>query len=144
MLPPLEADARYHTAMESLRAKDEWSLWVQLDKCRISDKKTKKVYCFFFLFFSFKIHLLCSPDFLGRCLLRQYVFGYLVYQIKYQFSGIWLRLVREWQPESLCTLHSALLRFHTCLDSRHPFPHPPDSGSSGREPGDHFPGSIAQ
>ena len=47
MLPPLEADARYHTAMESLRAKDEWSLWVQLDKCRISDKKTKKVECFF-------------------------------------------------------------------------------------------------
>ena len=43
MLPVLEADARYHTAMESLRAKDEMSLWVQLDKCRISDKKTKKV-----------------------------------------------------------------------------------------------------
>ena len=113
MLPPLEADARYHTAMESLRAKDEWSLWVQLDKCRISDKKAKKVEGFFSPKSASSVPLISWIV----VSIRIWLFGL---PEKYQFSGIWLWLVREWESESCCTAVLSTLPYSDFVLARFP------------------------
>eukprot|EP00271_Cylindrocystis_brebissonii_P021849 TRINITY_DN8076_c0_g1_i1.p1 TRINITY_DN8076_c0_g1~~TRINITY_DN8076_c0_g1_i1.p1 ORF type:complete len:554 (-),score=135.87 TRINITY_DN8076_c0_g1_i1:575-2236(-) len=43
MLPADVAESRYVTALEGLRSKSDLCLWVQLSKCRLSDKKARKI-----------------------------------------------------------------------------------------------------
>lgn len=43
MLPVEESDARYTAAIEALRANDEMCMWVQLPRCRLTDKKARKL-----------------------------------------------------------------------------------------------------
>lgn len=43
MLPVEEADARYTAAIEALRANDDMCMWVQLPRCRLNDKKARKL-----------------------------------------------------------------------------------------------------
>eukprot|EP00897_Mesotaenium_endlicherianum_P003201 jgi/Mesen1/2909/ME000175S02065 len=44
MLPAEVADARYAAAIEGLRSNDEMCMWVQLGKCRVGDKKARKLF----------------------------------------------------------------------------------------------------
>lgn len=41
MLPPETADKRYALTLEAMKG-DENFLWMQLSKCRITDKRTRK------------------------------------------------------------------------------------------------------
>eukprot|EP00850_Spirogloea_muscicola_P016225 SM000130S27112 [mRNA] locus=s130:246825:254244:- [translate_table: standard] len=43
MLPPEVADKRYTATMEAVKSKDELCLWVQLGRCRLNDKKARKL-----------------------------------------------------------------------------------------------------
>eukprot|EP00850_Spirogloea_muscicola_P007465 SM000037S13600 [mRNA] locus=s37:719633:723530:- [translate_table: standard] len=43
MLPPEVADKRFTATMEAVKSKDELCLWVQLGRCRLNDKKARKL-----------------------------------------------------------------------------------------------------